>query len=289
MGEPQCVWPLGAVLGEGPLWSPSEQALWFVDIKKKQIHRYDHRSGQTLSWEAPAQPGFIVPYARGGFLVGLKTGLHRFGPDTRMFWRLSEVEPDRPGNRLNDGAVDPQGRLWFGSMHDGETDETGRLYRLDEDGPRAMDDGYCITNGPAFSPDGRTLYHTDTLKKIIYAFDVDGSGAIANKRVFATIEDGAGYPDGPVVDSEGCLWTGLFAGWSVRRYAPSGELISTVKFPCANITKIAFGGPELTTVYATTAAKGLSAAELEAQPLAGGLFRFETDVKGQAPVEAKHG
>jgi sugar lactone lactonase YvrE len=144
-----------------------------------------------------------------------------------------------------------------------------------------MDRGYVITNGPAFSPDGGTLYHTDTLQKRIYAFDLRNDGSLSDKRVFVTIEEGAGYPDGPVVDAEGCVWTGLFGGWAARRYAPDGRLLQCVAFPTANVTKLAFGGADLTTVYATTARKGLDANALAAQPEAGGLFRFETDIPGQ--------
>ncbi len=285
---PECVWPVEAELGEGPLWSAAEPALWFVDIKKKQVHRFDPASGACRSFAAPAPPGFLAPLGDGTFIAGLKTGLHSFDPRDGSFVLRHAVEPGRSGNRLNDGTVDADGHLWFGSMDDGEEELTGRLYRLGADGPLAMDDGYCITNGPAFSPDGRTLYHTDTLKKLIYAFDV-ADGALSNKRVFAGIEDGAGYPDGPVCDAEGCLWTGLFAGWGVRRYAPDGRLLATVRFPCANITKIAFGGEDLRTVYATTAWKGLSAEERARQPLAGGLFRFESDVPGLVPHTVRHG
>jgi sugar lactone lactonase YvrE len=164
-------------------------------------------------------------------------------------------------------------------MHDPEQDETGALWRLDRRVLAAADRGYVITNGPAISADGRTLYHTDTLKRLIYAFDLTG-GALSNRRVFAAIEDGAGYPDGPAVDAEGCVWTGLFGGWGLRRFAPTGELLAFIRFPCANVTKPAFGGADLKTVYATTAWKGLSPNERAAQPLAGGLFRLTVDVPG---------
>jgi sugar lactone lactonase YvrE len=267
----------------------AERALWFVDIKQRRIHRYDPAAGDGRSWDAPSQPGFLVPYERGGFIVGLANGLHRFGPDAGAFFPLVEVEPELPGNRLNDGAVDHKGRLWFGSMDDGERAPSGRLYRLERDGPRALDDGYVITNGPAFSPDGKVFYHTDTLAKTIYAFDLDEAGAITNKRAFVRIEEGAGYPDGSVVDEEGCLWTSLFGGWGVRRYSPSGELVRTVEFPCANVTKIAFGGPDLRTVYATTARKGLKPEDLAVQPDAGGLFRFDADVRGLPSYEVRDG
>lgn len=273
-----CVWPLGAALGEGPLWW--EGALWFTDIKARKIHRFDPRAGQGKSWSSPSETGFLAPRRNGHFIAGTKAGLVDFDPSTGGFTLLCQVEPSRPANRLNDGAVDPEGRLWFGSMDDEESKPSGMLYRFHRGSLAPMDSGYVITNGPAFSPDGRVLYHTDTLARRIYAFDLGGDGALRNKRVFVEIEEGAGYPDGPTVDSEGCLWTGLFGGWSVRRYSPDGRLIQSVDFPVANITKIAFGGEDLSTVYATTAAKGLDTACRKAQPLAGGLFTFEAPVPG---------
>jgi sugar lactone lactonase YvrE len=281
-----CVWDLGAELGEGPVWSARDEALWFVDIKGKQVHRFSPASGQTRSWSAPSNPGFLAPVAGGGWLAGLKSGLHRFDPESGGFTLHAAVEPGRPDNRLNDGHVDAEGRLWFGSMHDPETEPTGALYRLDRSGLQAVDREYVITNGPAISPDGRTLYHTDTLKRVIYAFDRDG-GALSGRRVFAAIEDGAGYPDGPAVDAEGCVWTGLFGGWGLRRYAPNGELLGFVRFPCANVTKPAFGGADLKTLYVTTAWKGLSPAERAAQPLAGGLFRLAVDTPGLPQHEVR--
>ncbi len=275
-----CVWPLACELGEGPIWWRG--ALWFTDIKQKTVHRFDPGSAGGKSWPAPSQVGFLAPLDNGHFLAGAKTGLLDFDPDTGAFTLVRTIEPERPFNRLNDGAVDPGGRLWFGSMDDSEQQASGVLYRLDRGALAAMDSGYVITNGPAFSPDGATLYHTDTLQKRIYAFDLHADGALGAKRVFATIEEGAGYPDGPVVDSQGCLWTGLFGGWAARRYSPQGQLLQSVPFPVANVTKLAFGGADLTTVYATTARKGLDRAALAAQPLAGGLFRFQADVPGQA-------
>lgn len=282
----ECVLRCACELGEGPVWR--DGAVWFVDIKGLRIHRYEPATGEARNWAAPAQPGFIAPCADGRWIAGLKTGLHRFDPASGGFELLATVEDAGLGNRLNDGFVDGRGRLWFGSMHDGEENPTGALYRLDANGLSRLDDGYCITNGPAVSPDGGTLYHTDTLKRVLYAFDLAGDGGLSNKRVFARIEDGAGYPDGPAVDAEGCVWTGLFAGWGARRYSPKGEQIGFVKLPVANVTKIAFAGDDLKTVYATTAWKGLSAAEREQQPLAGGLFRFHVDTPGLAQHHVAH-
>nr|WP_324291045.1 SMP-30/gluconolactonase/LRE family protein [Asticcacaulis sp. SL142] len=228
-------------------------------------------------------------------MVGCKSGLYLFEPKTGDFTLLTHIEPHLPGNRLNDGFVDSKGRLWFGSMDDNEANPTGALYRYDARGLKKMDDDYVITNGPAVSPDGKTLYHNDTLKKIIYAFDLDDDGEIAGKRVFARLDEaghtpphGEGYMDGPVVDSAGNVWNALFFGWGVNCYAPDGRLIHKVKFPVSNVTKIAFGGRDLKTVYATTAAKGLSADDIAAQPLAGGLFSFEADISGQPQYEIDH-
>jgi D-xylonolactonase len=278
--EARQVRTVGAQLGEGPVWIARDRTLRFVDIKGRRVYRFDPASGDLRSADAPEQPGFVLPVRGGGFVAGLKNGLHRFDDERGQFTKLSVVEPHHPGNRLNDGAVSPDGALWFGSMDDSEEKSSGALYRWSDGTLTALDSGYCITNGPAFSPDGRTFYHTDTLKRVVYAFDYSAHGALSNKRPFVSIEDGAGYPDGSVVDAEGCVWIALFCGWGVRRYSPRGELLTTVRFPCANVTKIAFGGEDRRTAYATTAWKGLSPDERSQQPQAGDLFTFRTDVPG---------
>lgn len=282
-GAPEKACTVGAILGEGPCWSAAEQKLWFVDIKAPSVHRFDPGSGTLDSWAAPTQVGWILPTDTGGLIAGLQNGLYRFDPQNGAFTLLADPEPELPGNRLNDATVDGAGRIWFGSMDDAEAALTGRVYCYDRGRIAAAPIApVSITNGPAFSPDGRTLYHVDTLGGVIHAFDVTADGTPANERVFATIESKHGYPDGPTVDAEGCIWIGLFGGWGARRYAPTGELLEYVRFPVANVTKIAFGGADLRTAYATTARKGLSADELAAQPFAGDLFTFRVDVPGQA-------
>jgi sugar lactone lactonase YvrE len=287
---PVSIWQLGAPLLEGPVWVERDQALWFVDIKSRKVHRHDAASGATRSWDAPGQIGFLLPIATGGFVAGLQSGLARFDERDGSFTPLVAPEPDLPGNRLNDATVDPQGRLWFGSMDDGESKATGAIYRLAADGSCVPTTPLVsITNGPAVSPDGRTLYHVDTLGGVIFACDIDGAGMLANRREFVRIPNSEGHPDGPTVDSEGCVWVGLYNGWAVRRYSPQGALIETVPFPVSAITKIAFGGPELKTVFATTANKHLSPADLEKEPHAGDLFRFEVDVAGQPGALIREG
>jgi sugar lactone lactonase YvrE len=284
-----CVWALGALLGEGPIWTPADRSVWFVDIKQKRVHRYTPATGEQRSWDAPAEPGFLVPIAGGGFVAGLKTGLHRFDPARSTFTLLTTVEPPELGNRLNDGYADACGRLWFGSMHDPEREQTGALYRYANGRLTCMDEGYTVTNGPTVSPDGRTLYHVDSLQRVIYAFDLAADGSLSRRRVFAQLEKPGVYPDGPIVDVEGCIWIGLYGGWSMARYSPRGELIGQIRLPCANVTKAAFGGNELRTLYIATARQGLSEQEKRAQPLAGALFEFEVDTPGLPANEVRLG
>ena len=280
-GEPRLVWDLAAELGEGPVWVERDQALWFTDIKRHKVHRYTPATGEQRSWDAPGQVGFVLPRASGGFIAGLQSGLHSFDEATGEFELIEPVEPDRPGNRLNDGVVDPAGRLWFGTMDNGESGKTGSFYcydrgRLTHSGIR----GIAITNGPAISPDGRTLYWVDTLGGGIFACDIAEDGTLGPSRDFAAIAPADGHPDGPTVDSDGHVWISLYAGWEARRYSPAGELVERVRFPVANITKIAFGGPDLRTAFATTARQLLSAEEIAKQPQIGGLFQFTVDVPG---------
>jgi sugar lactone lactonase YvrE len=289
MTDVECVWPVEAVLGEGPVWSAAEQAVWFVDIKAPAIHRYHPASGERRSWPAPARVGFVLPTRAGWTIAGLKTGLHRFNPATSNFTLLHVVEPHAPNNRLNDGFVDSEGFLWFGSMDDNEEDPSGALYQLGENGCVRRDLGYVVSNGPAESPDGRVLYHTDTLAGVIYAFDRARSGELSNKRVFVRLPAGGGFPDGPTVDVEGCLWTGVFGGWGLQRYSPTGELLATLRLPCSAVTKATFGDADLKTLYITTAHVALNAAERKQQPLAGGLFRARVDVPGLPQGIVSHG
>lgn len=269
---------VGAMLGEGPAWF--DDALWFVDIKAPAVHRLDPGTGAIRRWAAPDQVGWILPAADGGIVAGVKGGLYRFDPATGAFTLLAAVETDRPGNRLNDATVDHAGRLWFGSMDDAETAGSGAIYRADANGIARVVDGIAITNGPAVSEYGRTLYYNDTLSGTVHAATLRDDGALADARVLARIDPSDGYPDGPTVDAEGCVWVGLYAGHAVRRYAPDGRLLATVALPVANVTKLAFGGPGLTTAYVTTARKGLSAADLAKQPGAGDVFAFDAGVAG---------
>jgi sugar lactone lactonase YvrE len=281
MTEARLAWDVGAELGEGPVWVERDQALWYTDIKRQKVHRLDPASGDRSSWNAPEQIGFVLPARSGGFVAGLQSGLYRFDPDRGSFDLLVEVESDLPNNRLNDGVVDPAGRLWFGTMDNKERGKTGAFYRFDERGiVKTHVTGVAITNGPAVSPDGQLLYWVDTLGGTISVCEISGDGSLGPSRPFVAISPQDGYPDGPTIDHDGCVWISLYAGWEARHYSPAGDLVERVAFPVANITKIAFGGPGLRTGFATTARQLLKPEELERQPLAGGLFEFTSEVPG---------
>lgn len=284
------VWAGGALLGEGPVWDAGRGVLWFVDIKGQHVHRLDPATDQVASWPAPERVGWVLP-AEGDVLVaGLKTGLARFDPATGSFAPLAPVEPHLPGNRLNDAAVAPDGTIWFGTMDDAEDQATGRVHRFDGRAVTTLPIAPAVVvNGPALSPDGRTLYHVDSGARTIHAFAAGEDGTLGAGRVFAEVDPADGYPDGPSVDSAGNVWVGLWQGWRARLYAPDGAILREVRLPAANVTKVALGGPDLTTAYVTTARVGLSEEELAAQPEAGHLFAFQVDTPGLAHPRARVG
>ena len=278
-----CVWQAAATLGEGPLWVERERALYWVDIKKMQLHRYGIAGGEQRSWQFDSPLSALAPRASGGFIGTFREGFATLDlrGDGAVVQTLGGPEAEIPENRFNDGKVDAQGNFWAGSMDDDEERPSGVLYRLGPDLQwQPVDDGYVITNGPAFSPDGRTLYHNDTLQRTVYAFDLDERGRPCNKRVFVQLSETSGYPDGLTVDSEGCIWLCHWSGWGITRFSPDAEAIGRIELPVANVTSCTFAGPQLDTLFITTARKGLSSEELQAQPLAGGLFRCHPGVRG---------
>lgn len=278
--EVECVWPVGAVLGEGPMWSPANGQLWFVDIKGSQIHCFSERTGECRSFSTPEFAAFVFHDRRGKMLCGLRTGLYRFDPADGRFERIMNVTEGEPRNRLNDGYVDAEGRLWFGTMDNEHTLPTGSLFCFANDRLECIDTGYVITNGPAMNPDGRILYHVDTFNRCVHAFDVDPRGALSGKRLFVKITEPDLYPDGLAVDSQGNVWIAIWGGSAVHCYSPQGKLLQVIAIPVTQCTKVAFGGADLRTLYITSASVGLSDAQRARQPLAGALFRVRVDVPG---------
>jgi sugar lactone lactonase YvrE len=277
-----CVLPAGAVLGEGAVWDPAEQRLYWVDIKGQAVHRFDPATGHDERWPVAEPVGCLALRERGGLVLALRTGFHFFDPATGRVTPILNPEPERTENRFNDGKTDRQGRFWAGSMHDPETHPTGSLYRLDPDlSCHRLVDGLVCPNALCWSPDSRTMYHADSCLRTVWAYDFDpDAGAIANRRVFVEVPDGEGGPDGATVDAAGFVWLAHWGGWRITRYDPTGRVARVVRLPVQQPTCPAFGGPGLDVLYVTSAAAGLSHAERAAQPLAGGLFALDPGVRG---------
>ena len=269
---------LQAELGEGPVWDAARACLWCTDILAPAIHRLDPVTRETSSWPAPAKIGWVLPAEGGTLIAGLANGLYAFNPLDGTFRLIASVEPDRPGNRLNDATLGPDGAIWFGTMDDAEQAPSGRFYRFDGSLSECGIAPMTITNGPAIAPDGATFYAVDTLAGEIRAYPVRGRGVLGPGRPYIRVDPADGYPDGICCDAEGGVWVGLWGGWCARRYDTRGVLTDEVRFPVANVTKVALGGPDGRTAYATTARKGLGPADLAAQPLAGDIFRFEVQI-----------
>ena len=277
-----CVADVHAVLGEGPVWVGRDRALYWVDIKGRRIFRLAD-SGELSRWPTPFRVGSLAPHEKGGFIAGTDQGIAEVDLDTGRLQIIFHPEEHLPGNRFNDGKVDRSGRFWAGTMDDQERQAIGTLYRIDPDlSWTSIDEGYKVTNGPAFSPLGDIMYHNDSARQVTYAFDLDADGKATNRRTLIEFGDGDGFPDGMTVDSEGCLWIAFWDGWCVRRFSPAGELLETVEVPVARPTSCAFGGAELDELYITSASVGLDESQLRMQPNAGGLFMFTPGVQGLA-------
>lgn len=278
----ECVADVRAILGEGPVWVERDQALYWVDIKGRKIFRLDERH-QLTEWTTPLRIGSIAPLATTGFIAGTENGIAIIHPDANLYDLILRPEEDRPDNRFNDGKVDRQGRFWAGSMDDTQRRATGALYRIDPDRSiTRVDHDYRIANGPAFSPDGRTMYHNDTARNVTYAFDVAEDGDASNRRAFLKHDRESGHPDGMTVDAEGCLWIAFWGGWCVRRFSPAGECLRAIRLPVGQPSSCAFGGPRLDRLYVTSARESLTEEQLQMQPSAGGLFMLEAGVQGLA-------
>lgn len=276
-----CIADVGAVLGEGPVWDERDGALYWVDIPERRVFRWSATDGLRTR-DVPRHVCSLLPRARGGFIGGGHDGFLAIGADLAIEV-IGNPEPDLPGNRFNDGKTDRAGRFWAGTMDRAEAQASGSLYRLDPDlSWQRIDTGYRVTNGPAFSVDGRTLYHTDSALQTVYAFDLAADGTPGNRRVHLQFAPADGYPDGMTVDAEGCLWIAFWDGWCVRRFAPGGERLAEIAVPVQKPTSVAFGGAKLDRLFITSASRDLSAAERAGQPRAGGLFVTEPGVRGLA-------
>jgi xylono-1,5-lactonase len=282
---PTCIWPARALLGEAPVWREAEHRLYWLDIKGHRLRSCNAAGMDRGVIDLPCVTGSLVPRRRGGFVVGARGQVAALDPaHGSKLSDLVALEIGRPGNRFNDGKADSAGRLWIGSMHDAETAPSGALYRVDPDlSWTCADTGYVVTNGPAITPDGRTLYHTDSPARTIYAFDLGHDGQLSNKRIFARFTEAEGYPDGMTCDAEGRLWVAHWGRGRVTCRAKDGTVCSTIDLPTPFVTSCCFGGGDYKTLFITTATIALAPQAREADALAGGLFAVTPGVRGLPP------
>ncbi len=275
---------LDSVLAESPVWSGREHSLYFVDIKRRLIHRFEPRSREHRSWNLPEDIGSLALRSRGGAVVAMRSGFALFDFGDGAVRALANPVGGRDGLRFNDGRADPGGRFWAATVSERRQPGAAALYRLDPDGTCAeIAGGLTVGNGIAWSPDARTRYFADSWSRTVYAQEFDAAtGTTRNRRVFTVFPEDAGVPDGATVDAEGFVWYAHYDGWRIARYAPDGRLAREIMLPVQRPTSCQFGGPHLETLYVTSANNGLSAQELAKGPLAGSLFALDVGVRGLA-------
>lgn len=269
------------ILGESPTWDARTGHLYWVDLRWQKLQRLHAATNRVESWSLPEVVGAVVARRSGGVVVALKSGLHGFDPQTEALTPLVTIE-DHPETRLNDAKCDRAGRIWCGSMFDFGLQTTGALYRIDADlRVDTMRTKITIPNAIAFSPDGETLYFADTAAGHIEraSFDAD-TGAIGPWTIFAEAGIAPGKPDGATVDAQGYVWNARYGGGCLVRLAPDGRLERTIRLPVSQPTSCAFGGPDMATLFVTTATQKLSAAQVQSEPLAGALLALDAGVRG---------
>ena len=271
-----------ARLGEGALWHPTEQRLYWVDIEGKALHLYNPETREDKVWEVGERIGTVVPVEGGGALVALQNGIHHIDTETgKLTFVTNPIKKE--GIRFNDGKCDPAGRFWVGTMALDSEEGAANLYMLDLDGKVHHKLGnLTISNGIVWTQDKKTVYFTDTRTQQVKAFDYDNAtGEISNERTIISIPKEEGSPDGMTLDAEGNLWIALHGAGAVAKYSPeSGEQLLRVKVPAVNTTSCAFGGKNLDTLYITSGREWLREEKLSRYPASGGLFSVKPGVRG---------
>lgn len=282
-----CILDARADIGEGPVWCPRDQVLWWIDIEVGALHRFNPASGADVRWLLPSMLGCVGLHADGGVVCALQDGFFRFDPEMASHLELiAAISPRSVATRFNDGVVSPGGRFLCATMRVRPPFDTPdqQLVALGRGGALSqVADGLRVGNGLAFSPDNDVLYLSDSHPNAncIWAFEWDeAEGRASGRRRFLDFDGLPGHPDGAAVDADGCYWTACAYGWRVVRITPAGEVDRIVPVPVEKPTKVAFGGARLDTIYLTSIGRNLSPGSAARQPNAGGLFAFHPGVVG---------
>jgi sugar lactone lactonase YvrE len=282
---PRCIWPAGAELGEGTLWSVREQALYWVDILGRQLHRCRADGSERASWHFDEEISALAE-RRGepGLVVTLRRGFALFDPASNEPPRyLHQPADEPPGNRFNDGKCDARGRFWGGTMDFACAAPSGHFHAYEASGRCVRHDlGFAVTNGPAWSADGRTMFINDTVNGQVFAWNFDAdNAALSNRRLWLRFAPEDGLPDGMTLDAQGRLWIAHWGGGCITCHdAASARELQRIALPVSQVTNVAFGGLDLRTLFVSSARVGLTSAQLEGEPLAGGLFALDAPAPG---------
>lgn len=269
-------------LGEVPVWCDRTQTLWWIDVNRAALRHLDPRTGQVATFTTSGgRLGSIALRERGGLLLATAEGVDFFDPETGRQSEFTARGLMHEKQRFNDGRCDRQGRFWVGSINE-DMHPDGTLYRVDPDGTvTPWIEGFAVPNSIATSPDSRTFYFADTKRFSIFAYDFDAlNGSIANRRLLAQTTGRPGRPDGSCIDAQGFLWNAEYAGGMLTRYAPDGRVDRMIPLPVSHPTSVCFGGPDLRTLYITSATQALSPQQLVVEPLAGAVLAFDPGVAG---------
>lgn len=286
MSEITVVWQDRMQVGEGPLWEPREQALYWVDIDGFAVHRLVATTGRHDAWPMTAEPSALARHADGGIVVATRAGFVHLDPASGSVTPVAPAPFDQSKARFNDGKVDPAGRFWVGTIYEPRDQPAAEMYVLEKGQVRlAWSGGMTNSNGLGFSPDGTTMYHADTTSHTVRQLDFDtATGSATNLRTLVEFsQDKAnnygGRPDGAAVDSEGNYWVAMFEGGRIVKLAPDGTQLESIALPVRCPTMVAFGGPDLRTLYITSAGKRPQA-ELDQYPLSGTVLALRVPVAG---------
>ena len=279
--EPRAIWKAKTILGEGTLWVPSQNSIYFVDIKKKNIFILNTKSKKKKIIKVNKEIGFLSHVKKNVFVLGLKSELRFVNLKSKKIIKSIKIEKDKPLNRINDGKTDFFGRLWFGTMDNSERKiRNGSLYCLDKNlNLHKVDTKYYITNGPVFI-NKDTFLHTDSRRKIIFKIKINKKFQIIKKKKFLKFSKNEGSPDGMTIDSKKNIWICHYGGACITVYNLKGRRIHKINLPAKNITNCTFGGVNKKEIFVTSALKGMKKSEIKKFSLSGSLFNIKTNVKG---------